>query len=265
MEYKAGTIRKATWKNSHLNQPYILLEIETEPIHFHGKIITKLFKSVNPIVPTPPGCRSPLQQLEDIAGKPLKVSRTGMLYLDEDLPELRNRPILLELEEVAPYGRLRPHIKRYFPVYQSIKGGKQTMETQRLRDLRPGDMWKRPGGTFRYVVSPQRAKKYSDDLSIYCYNLDGDSDGYWMPGYTHVVLLSPEGEPEPKPTLSSFYMCHVERGGSPTVRHTGSEAYREAERLVKTTHRRVFVLKAVAYVDYTIPTTPEYQWTKITP
>jgi len=123
-----------------------------------------------------------------------------------------------------------------------------------LADLKPGDAFRRENGTNRLVVSPDRVDRCGK-VYVYCYNLDGNTDGYWMSGDTSVipVTLSSECKGEPC-TPEPFYMCYVEGAGAPTRKHEASAVGLEAERLAKVTKRKVFVLKAMASVEYVVPT-----------
>jgi hypothetical protein len=137
-----------------------------------------------------------------------------------------------------------------------------------LKDIKPGVMFRRPTGKYRYIKSPHQEDSGGGYPTFYCHNLDGQSEGYYMPGSTEVIPIYPdcsatrvkEGEVEaPLP----FYMCYVEGASSPTMKHNSIVAEQEAERLAKVTRKRVYVLRAVAYADYTPPTTSGINWTKL--
>jgi len=131
-----------------------------------------------------------------------------------------------------------------------------------LKNLKAGDMFRRVGGEFRYVVSSQREERCGN-VSVYCYNLDGVTDGYWQGGSEKVVsLMSDTAQPKDK-TPSRFWMCYVEDGGMPSHKHyTHLDACTEAERLAKSTGRRVFVLSSLSCVAFAIPLRlpSEYKW-----
>ena len=126
-----------------------------------------------------------------------------------------------------------------------------------LKDLEPGNAFRRKNGTYRYIVSAARIERYGY-VSVYCYNLDGESSGYWMKGDTSVVPIPLPSEYKEEPCTPEmpepFYMCYVEGGGAPTRKHEASAVGPEAERLAKVTKRVVFVLKAMASVEYVPPT-----------
>lgn len=128
-----------------------------------------------------------------------------------------------------------------------------------LKDLGPGEMFRREDGEYRYIISTQRTEKCGN-VSIYCYNLDGQSNGYWHPGSEKVVRIPPP-EKELQPEPAAFYMCHVEGSGVPTVEHYDYQAgASEAARLARVTGRRVFLLKTIYCVGYTPPSDSHTQW-----
>lgn len=133
---------------------------------------------------------------------------------------------------------------------------------EKLEDLNLGDSFRRPEGKSRYVVSPSR-DVLNGNISIYCYNLDGDSDGYWMRGCMPVVRLPLPSKEERPSAPESFCMCYAEGYNAPAVRHTNKEAILEAERLARTTGRKIFLLRAIAYVKYNPPSNSEHQWTTL--
>ena len=128
-----------------------------------------------------------------------------------------------------------------------------------LKDLKPGDMFKREGGEYRYIVSNYREENCGN-IFVYCYNLDGESTGYYQGGSRKViplviftsmdssmVLLDPSRSIADKPT--KFWMCLVEGEGAPVFKHSlQAHANGEAERLAEKTGRRVFVLEATHYI-----------------
>ena len=113
-----------------------------------------------------------------------------------------------------------------------------------LRCLKPGDMFRREGGDFRYIVSPERIGGGGNE-QIYCYNLDGSSDGYYHQGNEDVVPLTPtSAQPYNPPSIRvpsvPFWMCYVEGSGVPSMRHLSYQsAASEAARLAKSTGREV--------------------------
>ena len=128
-----------------------------------------------------------------------------------------------------------------------------------LRCLKPGDMFKREGGDFRYIVSRECIGSGGNE-QIYCYNLDGSSVGYYHQGNERVIPLThtptimdailPRTQDPPAP----FWMCYVEGMGVPVMRHYSYPvAYAEAERLAKNSHKRVYLLCASSYVVFTPP------------
>ena len=123
-----------------------------------------------------------------------------------------------------------------------------------LRCLSPGDMFRREEGDFRYVVSTERIGTGGNE-QIYCYNLDGDSVGYYHQGNERVVLLTPcSYQPCKRDYVVPFWMCHVEGSGVPTIRHSSHvAAVAEAERLARATGRRVFLLHTSSFVIFTPP------------
>ena len=131
-----------------------------------------------------------------------------------------------------------------------------------LKDLPPGDMFRRPTGKFRYIVSPLKQEEEGCRYpSYFCFNLDGQSDGYWIPGSQEVVKLSiPYREEEER---YPFWMLYVEGSTSPTVKHDSIKARVEAERLAHLTRKKVFVLRAVSCVAYKPPTSSDLTWTRI--
>ena len=94
------------------------------------------------------------------------------------------------------------------------EGGKKVQ----LKDLEPGDMFRRPTGNFRYVKSSLKEEKGTPNYAdYYCYNLDGKSAGYFMPGHIEVVEVCPIAEEEhPKP----FWMLYIEGSNSPIIPKT---------------------------------------------
>jgi len=147
--------------------------------------------------------------------------------------------------------------------------GKVTYEEEKeakkmqLKDLNPGEMFRRPTGAYRYIKGNERKEGHNRSCADYfCYNLDGPSTGYFMPGHMEVVRISPTTESTPV-REEPFYMCYVQGAGSPTKKHTGIEARNEAERLARYTRKKVYVLKAVGCVTYTPPTSSGLTWTKL--
>jgi len=116
-----------------------------------------------------------------------------------------------------------------------------------LKDLKAGEMFKRSSGDYRYVVSNQW-DEHCGNVSIYCYNLDGESEGYWHAGSEKVLRLDSYGGTK-QSCLSCFWMCWVEGSGSPKVKHcTSAKATSEAERLASSTGKPVYILKATHLV-----------------
>lgn len=134
------------------------------------------------------------------------------------------------------------------------------MEYKKLRDLKPGDMFRRPAGTYRYVVS-SLVDRSSDD--IFCYNLDGASHGYSFHGDQDVALLLPFEEEQEPSQDDTFYMCYAEGGRSPAMKHTSVGGRQEAERIARVTGYKVFLLKAISCVQYTPPSNSAYCWTSL--
>ena len=79
------------------------------------------------------------------------------------------------------------------------------MKVQLLKDLEPGTMFRRETGSYRYIVSNQREESCGN-VSIYCYNLDGESEGYNQRGNERVVILPVAVELRPKP--EPFWICY---------------------------------------------------------
>lgn len=146
-------------------------------------------------------------------------------------------------------------------------------EEQKLGSLPPGTMFKRVGGKYRYVKSTSTIGWSGNE--IFCYNLDGESTGYYHNGNERVIAIAPcyprveeVASPEPceKHTPAKaparFWVCWVDGGGIPSYQHSNVDrAYAEAERLAKRTGRRVFVLVAVHSVTHTSPVPhTEYSW-----
>lgn len=130
-------------------------------------------------------------------------------------------------------------------------------EVTMLRCLKPGDMFKREGGDFRYIVSRECIGSGGNE-QIYCYNLDGSSNGYYHQGNERVILLTPLGAPCtprcPREYAYPFWMCYVEGSGMPTMRHLSHQAaVTEAERLARVTGKPVYLLHASSYVTFVPP------------
>ncbi len=140
----------------------------------------------------------------------------------------------------------------------------------RLRDLHPGSIFRRESGDFRYIVTHEHTGDGGNE-QIYCHNLDGNSDGYYHQGNERVVLLTPPPPPvQPRPPESTrpFWLCYVEGSGLPMVRHPSLQvAVAEAERLTKTTGRRVYLLCAHSSVTFIqpIPVERAVQWSSSSP
>jgi len=126
-----------------------------------------------------------------------------------------------------------------------------------LKELNPGTMFRRVAGEFRYIVSDKREETYSGNVSIYCYNIDGESEGYNHPGSEMVIPMQVK-------STQQFWVCQVEGSKEGTYRHYSLiKAMNEAERLAKLTGRRVFVnvQETVGSVIYLKPVPcTEYQW-----
>lgn len=129
-----------------------------------------------------------------------------------------------------------------------------------LKDLQPGEMFRRPTGTFRYIKGCKTKETGGGCLDYFCFNLGGQSQGYFMPGSQEVVRIDPTAEEE---HLQPFWMCYVEGGNSPTMKHSSGEARPEAERLARKTGRRVYVMASVAYVDYLAPANAQTKYTSM--
>lgn len=141
----------------------------------------------------------------------------------------------------------------------------RTADIKNLRELSPGDLFRRADGKYRYVASSNRKGRGCDD-SIYCYNIDGESDGYFMRGDESVVRISlPEEKRVPAEAEQEFFfMCYVVGSYPPVVRHADRRiAVAEAERLARISKKRVFVLETVSYVDYSPPSNAVHIWTML--
>lgn len=135
-----------------------------------------------------------------------------------------------------------------------------------LLQLKSGVMFRRTGGNYRYITSPLREGEGAG-AQVYCYNLDGDSVGYFHPGREEVVLVPPDypsqqGMPVTEyhppqrrpPAIERFWMCYVEGSKGPSLRHYSYQvAMVEAERLARATGRGVYLLCATHYVAYQPP------------
>lgn len=131
-----------------------------------------------------------------------------------------------------------------------------------LKDLEPGEMFRRPTGTYRYVKSNTKDEggPYTD---CFCFNLDGQSKGYNMPGGMEVIKLDPTSEAVEEETAQLFYMCYVQGASFPTRKHDGLAARQEAERLARRIGKEVYVLRTVACVTFTPPARAGLSWKKI--
>ena len=132
------------------------------------------------------------------------------------------------------------------------------MKSTQLKNLKPGEMFRRDHGEYRYVKGTEETR---DD--VYCFNLDGDSMGYSHPKNEMVMRITPTESYEPIP--STFYMCMVKGGGVPKQIHTYRPiAQREAERLSRINSGSiVFLLRAVAAVKYNPPRDSLHIWKDI--
>jgi hypothetical protein len=119
-----------------------------------------------------------------------------------------------------------------------------------LRELKPGEMFRREAGTYRYVVTTKKdSSGYTEQ--IWCLNLDGENP-YYHPSTEGVVKLDFE------PQNERFWVCFIPQAGSPTKIHpTEDLAIGEAERLAVKTKKRVYILLATRYVDYIQPKVQE--------
>lgn len=134
-----------------------------------------------------------------------------------------------------------------------------------LRKLGPGDMFQRESGDYRYVVSSKQEGSRYEDGDVYCFNIDGKSVGYWMPGDMRVRPM-PIAEEVVESPPKTFYMCFVKGQGVPALVHSTSAAgVTEAMRLAETTGRKVFLLRAASSVEYDRPVrlTEGPQWAKL--
>ncbi len=144
----------------------------------------------------------------------------------------------------------------------------------KLRDLKPGDVFTRVHGGYRYVVTDRVLERGSNNNDIYCHNLDGEKSGYTHPGREDVILLSsvpaqscsvkpqPAHAPKPAPERK-FWMCYRPGSGrnTPTYQHSSlSDADREAERLATEYGGQIYVLEATKYVGYSPPTGGHVKW-----
>lgn len=127
-----------------------------------------------------------------------------------------------------------------------------------LDKLKPGDVFVRKGGVYRYIVTTMR-----DDQSVHCLNLDGPNS-YSHPKSEEVIKLgnintgTKTVSEEDNTIFKPFYMCLVVGGDSPKYRHKDEGGARvEAQRLTKLTGKTTIVLKAIAEVRCV---TPEFQW-----
>jgi len=138
-----------------------------------------------------------------------------------------------------------------------------------LRKLKPGSQFRRPEGTHRYLVSNERLESCGN-VQIYCHNLTNGNAYFWS-DHARVVPIVPDvpiyAEDHCCPTSRAgqshpFWMCVVENGGPPTMKHLHQGLARdEAERLAKKTGRPVYLLEAVGKVSLEyVPTVKKPVW-----
>lgn len=151
-----------------------------------------------------------------------------------------------------------------------------------LGRLKPGSKFRRPEGAHQYLVGSERIESCGN-VQIYCYNLTNGNAYFWsdhakvipivreVPTYAedHYCPTSTARQPyrpdcKPEFYSSPFWMCAVEDGGPPTVRHSHRDlAESEAERLAKLTRKPVYVLKTVGRVSLeVVPVTKKLVWSK---
>lgn len=253
----SGVIRKATWEESVLNSiPHVKLEIEVVPFYLGGRSITRLFKGISVVTPLLSGLISPLRVLEEAADVRIKVDLP--IKLGQEIPELVGKRIHYGMRLVELDGVEYPHITRLYP-----KSKVKEVEKLILRDLPVGEMFRRTGEQATYRYFKTNIKKEEPGSGYYCCNLDGKSEGYFMPGTTPVIRLEPDvdcsvtvlsptepGYKRPGP----FFMNYVQGAGMPSMRHPDQAiACGEAERLAKCTGKRVFVMRTTHSVIYKPP------------
>lgn len=130
---------------------------------------------------------------------------------------------------------------------KAIKEG--VIEMTRLKELAVGETFKRPGGDHIYQVTDQTVE-CGDNPKTICQNLTSGTSYPWC-YYEKVIKV-----PHPS-SIPQFYMCYVEGSGVPTLRHYNqTEAENEAERLARTTRKRVFLLTALRSVKESTPVPP---------
>ena len=127
-----------------------------------------------------------------------------------------------------------------------------------LKNLKPGEMFRREPGGYRYVKGTEENRD-----EVYCFNIDGESMGYHHPKKEWVVGILPTDRVEAIP--APFYMCMVKGGGVPRQVHTNiSTAQGEAERLSRVNSGGiVFLLRAIAQVVYNRPQESAHIWKDI--
>jgi len=261
----SGVITHAFWQESQNYGPYIKMEIEVEPFYFGCNTISKLYKGFSLVLPTPPGFPTPIEQLEAAIGTELTWGPEFTVHIGGSIPALIGRRIYFRLDTVSFQGVRRIRIDKLLPK-EKIEGGK--ILVKELREVEPGTMFQRPNGTVRYIRSGLGRKKPLRATDIFCFCFDGKSDGYWMSektlvkpcdvsNLTGIQIVEEEAE-------DGYMMCHVRGEQFPRIKHdTEADARNEAERLARLSGKRVYLLEAVAYVDYTPPGSAETQWVEL--
>ena len=126
-----------------------------------------------------------------------------------------------------------------------------------LRKLLPGAKFRRPSGEHEYLVSNEREENCGN-VRVYCFNLT-NGNAYFQPGNHMVIPIVRDASvyeedhccPASRTRLPfPFWMCAVEDGGPPTVRHPHEGLARsEAERIARLTGKPVYLLEAVSKVS----------------
>lgn len=256
----SGVISNAVWKRSERQGPYISLEVEVEPFWFGGREIAKIYKSLIAVMPLLPGQLHPFKQLERAIGDTIDVE----LPIEENkvIPSLIGHRLSFGLTSEEFEGIDRIRIDKLIP----REGGK---ELHKVGTLGVGVAFRRPKGKIRYVTSnitrPEGFLPRSAE--IFCYNMDNpNSNGGWFKVNEEVCKVPMQeltGEVDPD-TTEDYWMCHVQGQDFPRIMHFAEKDGRsECERLARKSHKRVFLLGTIAYVDYTPPGDAEIKWTEL--
>lgn len=120
----------------------------------------------------------------------------------------------------------------------------QPMQKVKLNSLKPGNVFRRCPGGYRYIKTNQ----WSPERDILCTGLENGSTYYWTPESMVIPEPSDIEKTENKRILTNqkFFMCYVQDSGVPTVKHTNKAlAFQEATRLASTTRKPVYVLETI--------------------